>query len=125
MWYERSQWTGRLVLERAVMERRFPQFVLKRNRDRGLYWEGIVSPTDDALFLVTIGYPANFPYREPVLRVLEPPIRAGALHLYGDGSLCTHRDAWDPTRGTAASQVPLLCDWLAHYLEWSERGTPY
>lgn len=125
MWYETSLWRTRLPLEQAAMEDRFPQFVLRRSGDGSLYWEGIVSPRRDAEFRVAIWYPAHYPYGEPVLRVLEPAIRPGAPHVYRDGNLCAHRERWDPSRGTAAGQVPLLCDWLDRYLDWLEDGRPF
>ncbi len=122
MWYETRQWKNRLVLEVAVMESRFPQFVLQRERDGTLRWEGIVSPQDDSVFWVSISYPQRYPYCEPVLRLVEPKLRPRTPHVYKGGSICVHPKAWDPSRGTAASEIPLLCDWLRYYLVWCATG---
>jgi ubiquitin-protein ligase len=121
-WYEDPRWRRRLLAEQELMRARFPQFVLKRGRAGELYWRGAVEPVPRAVFIVRVVYPATYPFVEPTLRVDTPPLRAGAPHVYADGSLCVHRRQWDPTRGTAPSLVPVLCGWLFMYERWRLHG---
>jgi hypothetical protein len=111
-----------MVAEMAVMEERFPQFVLKRGARGSLLWEGVLKPVPGFAFLVHVAYPERYPYSEPVLWVVRPGIRSGAPHLYLNGTLCVHRDAWNSATGTAASMIPLASDWLRHYLFWERTG---
>jgi ubiquitin-protein ligase len=122
MWYSDPRWRGRLVAEQALMAERFPQFVLKRDGNGGLYWEGIVEPVRGHRFRLTLTYPEHYPYAEPVLRVESPRIRRDAPHVYANGALCVHRSAWNSATGTAVSMVPLACDWLRNYLRWERTG---
>jgi ubiquitin-protein ligase len=115
MWYEQQQWGSRLQLEIEVMRRRFPGFVLQRDADRSLYWEGILEPLRGVAYLVRIRYPARYPYAEPTLWLVEPPLVLGTPHTYRGGSICVHRRYWNPETGTAASLAPLLSAWLLLY----------
>jgi ubiquitin-protein ligase len=73
-------------------------------------------------YLVSLSYPARYPYQEPKLRVEQPRLREGAPHTYADASLCVHRASWDPNRSTAVSEVPLIAAWLVAYENWLSTG---
>lgn len=107
------------------MRERFPQFRLFEDPSRGLSWEGFLEPAAGRVFRVLVACPPTYPYQAPVLRVIEPLLRRGAPHLYVDGSLCVHRQRWDPMTGTAASCVPLVAAWLVGYFGWLELGEPF
>ena len=122
MWYEEKRWRDRLLAEQAIMDDRFPQFVLQRGAKSCLGWEGILEPLSGVPFLVSLTYPKRYPYNMPALRVVDPPVQPRAPHVYADGSVCAHKKKWNPTTGTAASCVPLLSAWLVAYLHWLETG---
>ena len=123
LWYESPTWKSRLALEDAVMAERFPHFALRKDTDGRLFWAGVVQPVRGEYFAITLTYPHTYPYSEPELRVLQPTIRPGTGHLYGDGRLCIHRKgSWNPQRGTAAISVGLACAWLASYVHWDRTG---
>ena len=125
MWYREPKWRNRLIAEAALMKERFPGFRLIRGQENSLRWVGILSPMPDSEFLVSLTYPADYPYREPKLRVERPGLVTGAPHVYNDGSLCIHRRGWDPSRGTAASEVPLIAAWLVAYQVWRRHGVSF
>ena len=125
MWYQENRWRERLAAEQALMEYRFPQFVLRREASGGLAWEGIVEPVADYFFLVMIRYPTRYPYEEPHLRVIDPPLERNAPHVYPDGRVCVHRKNWNPERGTAASMVAVLSEWLSKYVRWLHTGQAF
>ncbi len=105
------------------MKGRFPRFVLRRDADDALWWEGELEPIAGVFYRVAVRYPRGYPYSAPTLWLLDPPVEAGAPHLYQDGSLCVHRrGSWLPHTGTAASAVPLLSAWLLAYSVWRVTG---
>ena len=107
------------------MRQRFPQFVLRRAARGLLLWDGVIEPHPGVSFRISVEYPPTYPYQEPVLRVDDPPLRAGAPHRYIDGSICIHKHHWDPATGTAASLVPLVAAWLVAYIHWTRTGEGY
>lgn len=125
MWYQEPKWRSRLIAEAALMHERFRGFRLVRTQDGSLRWIGVLNPTPDSEFVVSLTYPADYPYREPKLRVERPALQGGAPHVYNDGSLCIHRRSWDPSRGTAVSEVPLIAAWLVAYQAWWRHGVPF
>lgn len=104
------------------MADRFPDFRLIREANGDLVWVGRLSPTGGMGYVVTLTYPARYPYREPKLRVVHPQVRPGSPHTYSDSSLCVHRSTWDPHRSTAVSEVPLIAAWLVAYENWVRTG---
>jgi hypothetical protein len=127
MWYRQSRWKPRLVAEQAVMAQRFPRFVLRRRISGELFWDGFIEPQPNALFRVTLTYPSEYPYREPALHVVDPPLRHGTPHVYigASGWICVHRRQWNPATGTAASLVPLIAAWLVAYIHWLRTGESF
>jgi hypothetical protein len=122
VWYIENRWHNRLLAEQALMEDRFPQFRLIRMPGGELAWVGYLRPTGGSEYLVSLTYPARYPYREPKLRVERPRLRDNAPHTYLDQSLCVHRSSWDPQRSTAVSEVPLIAAWLVAYENWVRTG---
>lgn len=124
-WFLQPRWKPRLLAEAVLMKERFPDFRLLETDDGLLRWVGVLTPTRGSEFVVSLTYPADYPYREPKLRVDRPALAGGAPHLYSDGSLCVHKQRWDPMRGTAASEVPLIAAWLVAYLSWRRTGVSF
>ncbi len=122
MWYQALRWKRRLVAEVVVMRDRFPVMELRQAPDGRLLWVGILRPVGDDPCVVAVIYPRTFPYTEPQLLILDPPLVPGAPHRYEDGAICVHRERWDPDRGTAASMVPLAAGWWVAYLNWRATG---
>lgn len=124
-WYQTPRWTGRLFVEQELMRERFPGFFLNRQPDGQLFWLGWLTPGGGRGFLVSVWYPTQYPYAEPQIRVVEPALVERAPHVYADGRLCVHRQRWDPTTGTAVSEVALAAEWLARYLIWRDAGVQF
>jgi len=122
MWFTDPRWRHRLVAEHTLMADRFPEFRLIRSGTGQLMWIGALRPMRGREYVVSLTYPARYPYQEPKLRVERPRLRAGAPHTYMDESLCVHRSAWDPHRSTAVSEVPLIAAWLVAYENWLRTG---
>ena len=101
---------------------RFPRFRLIRSPGGDLSWVGLLRPTGAMGYVVSLTYPARYPYKEPVLRIVHPQLSTGAPHTYSDSSLCVHRSSWDPNRSTAVSEVPLIAAWLVAYENWLRTG---
>src|SRR5688572_13325921 len=72
MWYREARWRNRLLAEHALMEERFPQFVLTQDQSELLVWRGILEPVEGAQFIISATMPRNYPYAAPQLRVEEP-----------------------------------------------------
>lgn len=119
-WYDR--YPKRLQAEAIIMRDRFPQFVLKHDSKRRLFWEGILMTNFGTYCQVTIEYPENYPYEHPASRVVHPPIRKDSPHLYSNGTLCVYPENWDYKRCTAPAAVPLVAAWLAMYEIWLRTG---
>ena len=126
-WHLDPKWRGRLIAEQQLMRDRFPSFELRRGRENDLYWVGYLVPVPGVVFRVAIRYPRTYPYNAPTLQVLEPQLHPGAPHRYADseGTICIHKQAWDPATGTAASIVPLAAAWLVAYCDWLVTGETF
>lgn len=126
-WYLDSKWRRRLVVEQQLMRDRFPSFELRRGREGELYWRGNLQPVNSIVFVVAVRYPRTYPYNAPVLQVVEPRLHPGAPHRYADsdGSICIHKQGWNPATGTAASVVPLAAAWLVAYCHWLATGEAF
>jgi ubiquitin-protein ligase len=118
-WFDRH--SARLKAEQIIMNDRFPQFVLKKERTR-LYWEGILVTNFGTQYRVKVVYPNNYPYQRPSFRVMQPALRHSSPHRFADGSLCVYPDHWEHKRCTAPAGVPLVAGWLAMYEIWLRTG---
>ncbi|HRS96580.1 MAG TPA: hypothetical protein P5040_00240 [Smithella sp.] len=112
-WYER--YPLRIEAEIAIMSNSYPQFILKADKYKQLYWDGILQTNFGTLYRVKISYPMAYPYRKPKLDVVEPEVQLNAPHRFEDGSLCVYPTSWDYKRATAPASVPLIAAWLALY----------
>ena len=126
MWYLQPKWRNRLLVETELMRERFPLFAPIRTTNDALVWRGILRPTRTGKgYVVAVELPANYPYAAPILRVEQPALQPGSPHRYANGSLCIHRQSWEPTRGTIASVVPLAAAWLVAYEHWLRTGEDF
>ncbi len=112
-WYER--YPLRMGAEKAIMAERYPQFVLKLDASRRLFWDGLVQTNFGTIYQVNISYPLSYPWQRPKLLVVYPRLRSDAPHRFTDGSLCVFPNDWDHKRCTAPAAVPLVAAWLALY----------
>ena len=119
-WYKRHP--QRLQAEVIIMSQRFGQFVLKKDRQGNLFWEGILITNFSTPYQVKIAYPQNYPYQKPVFRVVEPKMRKDCPHRFVDGTLCVYPDRYDYRKCTAPAGVPLVASWLANYEIWLRTG---
>ncbi len=97
------------------MQQNHPQFVLKADWKKDLYWEGYLRTNLDTLYLVNVVYPASYPWQKPKLKIVDPEIRRDTPHRFLDGSLCVYPNNWSYKRCTAPEAVPLIAGWLALY----------
>lgn len=112
-WYER--YPLRLEAEKIIMAQNHPQFVLKMDEMKCLFWEGFLRTNFRTLYLVNALYPSAYPWQKPELRIVEPEVRWDAPHRYANGTLCVYPDDWSYKRCTAPAAVPLIAAWLALY----------
>ncbi len=112
-WYER--YPLRISAEKIIMQENYPQFVLKIDDGRRLFWDGILQTNFNPLYQVNIMYPESYPWDRPKLQIVHPPVRPEAPHRYADGSLCVYPKDWNYKQATAPAAVPLIAGWLALY----------
>ncbi len=112
-WYER--YPLRIAAEKIIMQENYPQFVLKLNDKKQLFWDGLLQTNFRTLYQVSINYPQGYPWQKPKLEVVDPQIRRDAPHRFLDGSLCIYPDKWNYKQTTAPAAVPLIAGWLALY----------
>lgn len=97
------------------MQENYPQFVLKIDDSRELFWEGVLQTNFGTLYRVCINYPQAYPWQKPKLFIVEPKVRTDAPHQFVDGSLCIYPNDWNYKQATAPAAVPLIAGWLALY----------
>ena len=56
-WYER--YPLRVSAEKIIMQENYPQFVLKADAKKQLFWDGLLQTNFGSLYRVNISYPAN------------------------------------------------------------------
>src|SRR6185437_4584280 len=75
-WYELDP--ARLVLERVRVSRKYPHFVLNRDKTLLLSWSGelrfMVGPITPEPLVLSIEYPESFPALYPHVNVIKPEI---------------------------------------------------
>ncbi len=119
-WYER--YPLRLAAEKAIMEERFPQFVLKLDGGGCLLWDGLLCTNFGTLYRINIFYPVGYPYDRPKLKIVHPALRPDAPHRFTDNSLCVYPKDWSHKKCTAPAAVPLVAGWLALYEVFLKTG---
>jgi len=112
-WYER--YPLRISAEKIIMQENYPQFVLKLDDKKQLFWDGILQTNFGTLYRVNINYPQAYPWQKPKLIIAHPQVRADAPHRFVDGSLCIYPDGWNYKQTTAPAAIPLIAGWLALY----------
>jgi len=112
-WYER--YPLRIAAEQIIMAENYPQFVLKSDDNKRLFWDGMLQTNFDTLYRVNINYPMSYPWQKPKLEIVQPQIDPFAPHRFADGSLCVYPKGWNHKQATAPAAVPLIAAWLALY----------
>lgn len=112
-WYER--YPLRISAEKIIMQENYPQFVLKADAKKQLFWDGILQTNFGTLYRVNISYPQAYPWQKPRLEIIDPRLRGDAPHRFVDGSLCIYPSGWNYKQATAPAAVPLIAGWLALY----------
>lgn len=105
----------RICAEKIIMAEKYPQFVLKADKNMELFWDGILQTNFDTLYRVNIKYPPSYPWDKPKLVIVEPHVSLLAPHRFADGSLCVYPEGWNHKQATAPAAVPLIAAWLALY----------
>ena len=119
-WYER--YPLRISAEKVIMQENYPQFVLKLDDKRQLFWDGILQTNFLTLYRVNIFYPQAYPWQKPKLIIANPELRKDAPHRFNDGSLCIYPDGWNHKQATAPAAIPLVAGWLALYEIFLQTG---
>jgi len=112
-WYAR--YPLRISAEKIIMQENYPQFVLKADEEKQLYWDGLLQTNFGTLYRVNINYPQAYPWQKPKLEIVQPQVQPNAPHRFSDGSLCVYPDNWNYKQATAPAAVPLIAAWLALY----------
>jgi ubiquitin-protein ligase len=112
-WYER--YALRLAAEKIIMAENHPQFILKIDDRKRLFWEGLLQTNFGTLYRVNILYPSSYPWQKPKLEIIDPRLRTDAPHRFVDGSLCIYPEGWNHKQCTAPAAVPLIAGWLILY----------
>lgn len=112
-WYER--YPLRVSAEKIIMQENYPQFVLKADAKKQLFWDGLLQTNFGSLYRVNISYPETYPWQKPKLDIVHPGLRRDSPHRFADGSLCIYPDNWNYKQATAPAAVPLVAGWLALY----------
>ena len=131
MWYQTMP--ERLLLEKQVMNDKFPQFELFL-LDGQLRWLGELVTNRANKYQLEIRYPNDFPYKAPLVYPIEPIIEAYETegserykHQYPDTHLCLYYpgDKTFSPKTTAAAVVAVAAAWLFAYETWLENGGTY
>ncbi len=127
-WFEVNR--ARLLQERQVMAEKFPQFQLFLNGEV-LSWVGDLTSNRGNRYVVQVVYPAQFPYKAPLVYPQDPVIQVNDMqnpgrykHQYPDGHLCLYYpgDGTFSPNTTAASVVAVTAAWFFAYESWVESG---
>jgi len=113
LWYQR--YPLRISAEQAIMREMYPQFILKIDDQRLLFWDGILKTNFNTHYQVNIHYPQAYPWEKPKLFIVDPALHQDAPHRYLDGALCIYPVNWNHKQATAPAAVPLVAAWLAMY----------
>ena len=130
-WFRRNP--ERVLLEKAVMAKSFPQFELILLADDFLRWFGPLETNRGNVYRLEVRYPDEFPDKAPQVYPLNPVIEAFMpgtnryKHQYPDGHLCLHYpgDKTFSPKTTAAAVVAVAAAWFFSYETWLESGCTY
>jgi hypothetical protein len=120
--YSQLRPTVNLALQNFHVQRRFPEFVFRRERGAGV-WRGILQPR-----LLSSQYRVAVSYRlcsYPRVKVLSPTLVPKAPHRWGDGTLCLYYPREKPWRRDmliAETIIPWTALWLYYYELWLDTG---
>lgn len=130
-WFE--LWPERLLLEKQLMEAKFPQFELIY-RDGMMRWIGELETNRNNTYLLEIRYPDEFPYKAPLVYPIDPIVEAYIddtsdryKHQYPDTRLCLFYpgDKTFSPETSATDVVAVAAAWLFSYETWLESGRTY
>ena len=131
-----QEFNQRLKREFAVMQRKFPGFMLYKSQGRSykfapcgrIYWEGKLTTNFGTTYTVVVLYPANYPHGQLQAFVPELIDEDNVMHMYRDGHLCLYsNDHGGLGEGigleTSASTIVAWCAaWLNAYEVFRRTG---
>jgi len=119
------------VLEKRAMQARFPQFELRRDGIKLVWYGSLESDRRSKRYIIALYYPDDFPARPPKVFPLDPaitiyrnPRQGDMLHQFNDGSLCLFHpsDRFFEINTTAATIIATTAVWLFAFENWEETG---
>jgi len=125
-WYETKAGRMRVEVEKRLMKRRFPQFVLKLDRkNRALSFVGNLRTNLGNIYTIKLTYPSEY-LRNPEISVffLNQPQDLKIPHLYSDKRMCLFESVSDfaSNRTTIATYVARAGIWLNAFDIWHKTG---
>jgi hypothetical protein len=118
----------RALKEQALLATEYPGFVMDIDDDGTPFSHGWIGPNDQlggsyhVLLVLPPGYGQGV---MPSVHVLEPPVAAGAPHLYVDGSLCLDHSGAFTRKSTLLTALAWVSVWLVLYEGWRTTGIPW
>lgn len=116
----------RLLLEQAVVKQEFPQFKLEQFSDGSLAWTGRLKTVFGNTYRVRIAYSKNYPFNEPEIYILDPPIKSPQIiqGKKGRKKLCrqTRNGLWSPDKATPVVTIRQAVEWIHRYDQERTRG---
>ena len=115
------------LLQHGRIMSRFPQFKMS-GRGRSVSWMGTLEPIAGHVFTIRIDYAE---YGTPRVYLVDPPMRDGCPHTYGDGRMCVYwpgdqeNEGWQSDSWIADTIIPWSATWLYYYQHWLETGEPW
>jgi hypothetical protein len=116
---------ARALAERALLAREYPGFTMDVDDDGTPFAHGWIGPTAyltstyHLLLVIPPGYGRGV---MPAVHVLEPRLRPGAPHLFGDGSLCLDHSGAFTAKSTLLTLLAWASVWLVLYEGWLQTG---
>lgn len=114
------------IIQISAMRTWFPSFCVTRSQDRGLIFEGTLSPDrGGSEYLIEIEHKRDW---HPKVRVLSPTLDPEAPHVYDDETLCLYHPQvrrWKRGDLLAKTVVPWTAFWLYNYESWLVDGVWY
>jgi hypothetical protein len=121
-WYETEEGRARLMLERAAISRRFPQFKEGWLKDRRLCFEGEIRSNKGNFYSLMLVYPENYLHNPEIEVYLLTPTGSGVPHMHSNGRLCLYKNPSDFASNRTTGATYIARAWIAAYEVWKTTG---
>lgn len=113
--------TYRLKTENALINKRFPQFILKRLSDGTYGFIGTLKTTKGTHYKLLVQIPSNYPNTNPNVYIVSPKVNC-KVHMFPDSRLCLNIDEdWSPDK-TVVTCIGWAAHWLHNYEVYNVTG---